>query len=117
MMRREGRKRLTRPLKDLLIGLAVFALVLSAAFADGSGRPGSMLAMVANAGEVMGSEVVDTLEMIDAELALSEPVYRGTDRGTAMMILALVLSSIIAFNLWFFRHLRRVYALSRRGRR
>jgi hypothetical protein len=115
MTRREDTKRLTRLLKDFLIGLSVFALVLLAAAAEGSGGAWSVLAEVANAGEIASSEVIDTLDMIDAQLALSEPVYRDTDRGTAILILALVFSSIVAFNLWFFRHLRRVYAPSRRG--
>jgi hypothetical protein len=115
MTRREGRQRLTRLLKDSLIGLGAVALVLLAATAGGSGGPRSIIAEVAHASEVASSEVADTLHMIDVELALSEPVYRGTDRGTAMLILAMVFSSIVAFNLWFFRHLRRVYAVSRRG--
>lgn len=104
-----------RTLKDFLIGLGAFALVVLAS-ADGSGGPWSMLVEVANAGELARSEVVGALDMIDEEFALSEPVYRGTDRGTAILILALVFSSMVAFNLWFFRHLRRIYAPVRRGR-
>jgi hypothetical protein len=114
MTRREERQRLTRLLKDAFIGLSAAALLLLAASAGGPGGPRSFVAEVAHASEAASSEVVDTLHMIDVELALSEPVYRGTDRGTAILILALVFSSIVAFNLWFFRHLRRVYAGSRR---
>jgi hypothetical protein len=110
MKRREETKRMNRTLRDLLIGLGVFALVFLAASADGSQGPSSMLAQVANAGEIARAEVVDTLGMIDEEFALSEPVYRGTERGTAMLLLTLVFSSMVAFNLWFFRHLRRVHA-------
>jgi len=115
MTRREKKKRPTCLLKDFLIGLGVFALVLFAASADGPGGAWSLLAEVANAGEMTSSDVIDTLDMIDAQLALSEPLYRHTDRGTAILVLALVFSSIVAFNLWFFRHLRRVYAPSWRG--
>jgi hypothetical protein len=50
------------------------------------------------------------LDSIDAEFALSAPVYRGTDRGGAILILAFVFSGIVAFNIWLFRHLRCVYA-------
>jgi hypothetical protein len=114
MTRREETKRLNRTLRDLLIGLGVFALVLLAASADGSQGPWSMLAQVANAGEMARAEVVGTLDMIDEEFALSEPVYRGTGRGTAMLLLMLVFSSMVAFNLWFFRHLHHVYASARR---
>jgi hypothetical protein len=53
--------------------------------------------------------------MVGAKLALSEPVYRGTNRGDAILILALVFSGIAAFNLWFVRHLHCVYAASRQG--
>ena len=34
----------------------------------------------------------------------------GPDRGTAFYLLAAVFSALVAFNLAFFRHLRRVYA-------
>jgi hypothetical protein len=53
--------------------------------------------------------------MIDAQFALSEPVYRGTDRGAAILVLALVLSGIVAFNLWLCRHLRCICADSRQS--
>jgi len=58
------------------------------------------------------SEIADTLHMIETEFALSESVYRGTDRGDAILILALVFSGIVAFNLWLLRHLRCLYAQS-----
>jgi hypothetical protein len=117
MIRRERRPRLIRLLKDLFTGLSVVTLMLLAASAGAPGGSRSIMAEVAHASEVASSEVVDTLHMIDAELALSEPIYRGTDRGTAILILALVFSSIVVFNLWFFRHLHRVYADPRRGGR
>ena len=56
-----------------------------------------------------------TLNSIDAEFALSAPVCRGTDRGGAIVILALVIATIVGFNLWLLRHLRCVYAPSLRG--
>jgi hypothetical protein len=99
MTRRGGTKLLARLLKHCRIGLGACALILLAASVHGSGRAGTVLAEVAHAGEMARSEVVDTLHMIDAQFALSEPVYRGTDRGAAILILALVLSGIVAFNL------------------
>ena len=49
----------------------------------GSGNAGTVLAEVAHAAEMASSDVVDTLDSIGAEFALSDPDYRGTDRGDA----------------------------------
>jgi hypothetical protein len=108
MTRCDGTKLLTRMLKRFRIGLGAFALMLLGASISGLGS-GAVLAEVAQASGMASSEVVDTLHMIDAEFALSEPVYRGTDRGDALLILASVFAGIVAFNFWFFRHLRCVY--------
>jgi hypothetical protein len=107
LTQRDGAKLLTR----FRIGFIAFALMLLAASVSGPGGV-AVLAEVAYASEMASAEVVDTLHMIDAEFALSEPVYRGTDRGDAFLILALVFSGTVAFNLWFFRHL---IAPSRQG--
>jgi hypothetical protein len=101
----DGTKLLTRMLKHFLIGLGAFALMLLGASISGMGS-GAGLAEVAQASGMATSEVVNTLHIIDAEFALSEPVYRGTDRGDALLILASAFAGIVAFNLWFFRHLR-----------
>jgi hypothetical protein len=112
-MTQRGRTKLVnRLLKHVRIALGAIALLLIAASVYCSGGPGWILAQVAHAGEVASSEIVDTLHMLDVEFSLSEPVYRGTDRGVAMVILALVLAVILAFNIWFVRHLRCVYAPS-----
>jgi hypothetical protein len=114
MTRRDGTKLLTRLFKHLRISLGAFALMLVAASVSGQGGV-AVLAEAAHADEKASSHVVGTLDIIDAEFALSEPVYRGTDRGDAILILALVFSGIVTFNLWFFQHLRCVYAPSRQG--
>jgi hypothetical protein len=113
MTSRGGTKLLTGLLKHSRIGLGAWALMLFAASVFASGDTGTVLAKVAYAGEMARFGVVDTFHTIDAEFALSEPVYRGTDRGMAMLIVALVLSGILAFNIWFFWHLHRVYAALR----
>jgi hypothetical protein len=79
MTRRNGTKLRTRLLKHLRIGLSVLALMLIPASVHGAGAAGTVLAEVTHAGEMARSEIVDTLHMIDAQFALSEPVYRGTD--------------------------------------
>jgi hypothetical protein len=110
-MRQRVETKVLKPLlKHLRIGLGAFALVLLPVSVPGSGDGRTVLAEVAHAAEIASSQVVDTLDNIGAEFALSEPVYRGTDRGDAILILALVFSGIIAFNLWLFGHLRCVYA-------
>jgi hypothetical protein len=81
-------KDFARIARDFLLGASVFVL--------------AMLALSADA-----PDVAWTLE----------PVYRETDRETALVILGLVFSSIVVINLWFFRHVRRVYAIPRRRRR
>jgi hypothetical protein len=105
MTRCDGTKLVTRMLKHLQVGLGAFALMLLGASVSGLGSV-AILAEVAQA-----REFVDTLHMIDAEFALSEPIYRGTVRGDALLILASAFAGIVAFNLWFFRHLRCVHPL------
>jgi hypothetical protein len=105
MTRHKGTELLTRLLKHSRIGLGAFALMLLAASIHGSASAATVLAEVAH----VSAEVVDAMHMIDARFALSEPVYRGTARGGAILILALVFSGIVGFNVWFFRHLHRVY--------
>ena len=109
MGRRQGRKLLTLRIKHYCIGLGAFALLLLAASLCWGGAVGKLVG-VAYASEMASSGVGDTLRMIGAKFGLSEPVYRGTKRGDALLILALACSGIVAFNLWFFRHLHCVYA-------
>jgi hypothetical protein len=114
MTRREGTKRLTRLLRHIRIGLGAFALMALATSVLSCGS--TVLTEVAHASEMASSEVVDTLHMIDARFSLSEPVYRSTGRGAAILVLAVVFSGIVAFNLWFLRHLHCIYAPSRQAR-
>jgi hypothetical protein len=115
MTQRDGTTLLKSLFKRFSIGLGTMALMLIAASAQVSGGAGTVLAKVAHAGEIASSEVADTLHMIDVQFALSKPLYRETDRGDAILILALVFSGIVAFNIWFFRHLHGVYAPSRQA--
>jgi hypothetical protein len=116
MTRRDRTKFRTRLLKHLRIGLGVFALMLLPVSVHGLRGAGAVLTEVAHAADMASSDVVDTLDSIGAEFALSEPVYRGTDRGDAILILALVFSVIVAFNLWLLQHLHCVCATSRQCR-
>jgi hypothetical protein len=110
MTRRDPTNFLTRSLKHVRIGLGALALMLIPVSVHASGGADTILSEVANAAEMASSDVVDTLDTIGEEFALSEPVYRGTDRGDAILILASVFSVIVAFNLWLLWHLHRAYA-------
>ena len=115
MTRCNGTRLLIRLLKHLRIGLGALGLMLLPASMHGSGDAGTILAEVAHAAEKASSDAVGTLDSLEAEFALSEPLYRGTDRGEAVLILSLVFSGLVAFSLWLFRHLHCVYATSRQG--
>jgi hypothetical protein len=88
MMPRTRFKEIARAVRDFVLGASIFILATLALSAD-------------------ATDLGWTLE----------PVYRETGRQTAIVILGLVFSSIVVVNLWFFRHVRRVYVLSRRRRR
>jgi hypothetical protein len=109
MRRRQGGKLLTLRIKHFCIVIGAFALLLLAACLCWGGA-GRKLAGVAYASEAASSGVGDTLRMIGAKFGLSESVYRSTKRGDALLVLALACSGVVAFNLWFFRHLHCVYA-------
>ena len=117
MVRRENSKCSARLLKRFRIGLGALALMAIAMFVHDSGAAASVLAHVAHASEIASSQIGGTLSIIDAKFDLSEPVFRGTARGDAILILALVFSGIIAFNCWLVRHLHCVYAPLRSARR
>jgi hypothetical protein len=110
MTGRQGPNLLARLPKHLRISFGALALMLLPVAVHGSGAAGTVVAMIAHAGETASAEAVGAFNMIDAELALAEPVYRGTDRGDAILILAFAFSGLAAFNLLLFRHLHRVYA-------
>jgi hypothetical protein len=116
MPRRKRTPLLTRALKHLHIGLALIALMLLPVSGPATGGTGTILAEVAHAAQTARAQVVDGLDVLDAEFALSAPVFRDTDRGHAILILASVFSGILAFNFWLIRHLHGVYAPSRRAR-
>jgi hypothetical protein len=80
LIQRDGTKLLTRLLKRFRMGLGTFALMLIAGSVSDPGGAAE-LAEVTLASEMASAEVVDKLHMIDEKFALSEPAYRGNDRG------------------------------------
>jgi site-specific recombinase len=117
-----------RTVADALIGLVLF---LAFAFAIGTyertsvvtHRLGDILAVSSSAGDLLKFSLDDSPVIVAAVVATAVPVphsgavagLRHTTRQTAFILLAGVFSTLVAFNLAFFRHLRREYASPRRG--
>ena len=110
MIRGELTKLPARSLKRFRIGISAFVLLVLAKSAYGWGSAGAVLAAIDHVRKMVSSEAGDAMDAIHAKFALSELVYRGTDRGNAILILALVFAGILAFNFWFAWHLLSVYA-------
>jgi len=111
---------------DALIGLVLF---LAFAFAVGAyeshatatHRLGGILSMSSSAGDLLKFSLDDSPLLAAAVVATAVPVphtdtisgAHATTRDTAYLLLAGIFSALVAFNLAFFRHLRREYASPR----
>lgn len=110
-------------LRDSLIALALFGLL--AGLIGWHSAPvqvvptGDVLANGTTASQLLrsGPNIPGTTAAINAVLSLPQLDSRGllhpTNRGFTVAILASVFAAIIAFNLWFLRHLGSVYVSSR----
>ncbi len=115
-----------RTAADALIGLVLF---LAFAFAVGAyeshssaaHRLGGILSVSSSAGDLLKFSLDDSPLIAAAVVATAIPVphsaavsgLRSTSRDTAYVLLAGIFSALVAFNLAFFRHLRREYASPR----
>lgn len=115
-----------RTVADALIGLVLF---VTFAFAIGTyertsvatQRLGDILAVSSNAGDLLKFSLQDSPLIAAAVVATAVPVphsgaMSGLPRTTghmAFLLLAGIFSALVAFNLAFFRHLRREYASPR----
>ncbi len=115
-----------RTVADVFIGLILlvtFGLALSAheRTAAATHRLGDLLAISSSAGELLKFSLDDSPLMAAAVVATAVPVPQGatfsgphqTPKNAAIMLLGGIFSLIVAFNLAFFRHLRREYASPR----
>lgn len=96
--------------RDFLFGLALFALVATAAgvLPQASGRsPAPLFSTSAYAAAPHASWALS--HPIQSDTA----VYGSTDRRAATVLLGLSFAALLAFNLAVLRHLRRVYASPR----
>jgi hypothetical protein len=108
------RRLIARTAFDAAAGLVVFFLIAllagaSAGSADGLARFGNPLPLSAD-----GPAPAEAAPPVQTAPPLPpsgvSKLLAGPGRGTAFYLLAAVFSALVAFNLAFFRHLRRVYA-------
>lgn len=115
-----------RTTADACIGLILFvtfALAISAheRTSAATHRLGGLLSVSSSAGELLKFSLDDNPLIAAAVVATAVPVPqaaafsapRHTTKGTAILLLGSAFSMIVAFNLAFFRHLRREYASPR----
>jgi hypothetical protein len=115
-----------RTAADACIGLILFvtfALAISAheRTSAATHRLGGLLSISSSAGELLKFSLDDNPLIAAAVVATAVPVPRAaafsaphhTTKGTAILLLGSAFSMIVAFNLAFFRHLRREYASPR----
>ena len=115
-----------RTVADVFIGLILFVTFVLALSEHertvaATHRLGDLLAISSSAGELLkftlddspliAAAVVATAVPVPQSSAFSAPHSRAT--SSAILLLASVFSLIVAFNLAFFRHLRREYASPR----
>lgn len=115
-----------RTATDALIGLVLFlafAFVVSAyeRTSVATHRLGDILAVSASAGDLLKFTLDDSPLIAAAVVATAVPVpdagaasgLHSPSKETAFLLLAAIFSALVAFNLAFFRHLRREYASPR----
>jgi hypothetical protein len=110
---------------DALIGLALFLVFTVAIGAEqraavAQHRLGDILAVSSSAGDLLKFSLEGSPLIAAAVVATAVPVPHDAARGlprtpreTAFVLLAGIFSALVAMNLAFFRHLRRVYASPR----
>ena len=111
-----GKRELARGLADFAVALALFWLAVFAVSGDMRAHAVSLPTL---ASEAILPEAA-TPSRIQAHAAESRRLVHGTakaeaGREQALLLLSLAFAAIIACNLAFWRHLRRVYASPRRS--
>jgi hypothetical protein len=114
---RGGKRELARGLADFAAALALFWLAVFAI--SGSDIRAHAITLPARASEAILPEAA-TPSRIRADAAESRRLVHGTakaeaGREQALLLLSLAFAAILACNLAFWRHLRRVYASPRRS--
>ena len=115
-----------RTVADVCIGLILFVTFVLALSAHErtvatTHRLGDLLAISSSAGELLKFSLDDSPLMAAAVVATAVPMPQGapfiaprhTPKNAAIVLLGGIFSMLVAFNLAFFRHLRREYASPR----
>lgn len=116
---------------DFGIGALVFAVLAFGMSVDRTGNSGAFLSVsqfappYAHASDYrpaqnaagIGSDraALNTRAQATASHISSQTVFARTDQSAALVFLAIIFSTVFAFNLAFFRHLRVVYGSRRHG--
>jgi len=121
-------KLIVRTVADACIGLVLFASFAVAVGlyehnVDATYRLSDLLPVSASAGDFFKFSIDDSPFIAAAVVATAVPVPQSAvfagpppvPADMALGMLAAIFSAIVALNLAFFRHLRRVYASPRRG--
>jgi hypothetical protein len=110
--------RLPRMVRDFLAGLVVFGAILSVTtYSPLSNEPNPTFSGAALAGQfAMPSEAQGLIAAsYKPNFTASTQMVRTTEQTQGLLIVGLVFSAMVALNLAFLRHLRRVYASPRQG--
>lgn len=118
---------MARTVADVCLGLVLFLAFVTAVgslerHASATHRLGGLLSVSASAGDLFKFTIDDSPFIAAAMVATAIPVPQGAgysaarqqpDKKIALPLLGLVFAGIVAFNLAFYRHLRREYASPR----
>ena len=109
--------RMPRMARDFLTGLAIFVAILGVVtFSPLSNDPNPTFSGAALAGQfTMPTEAHGLLAADFKIFTPSTRIVRTPEQTQGLLIVGLVFSAMVAFNLAFLRHLRRVYASPRQG--
>jgi hypothetical protein len=110
--------RLPRVVRDFLVGLVIFAGILAVTtFSPLSNDPNPTFSGAALAGQFTMPTEAQGLISADFKpnFTASTRLNRTPEQTQGLLIVGLVFSAMVALNLAFLRHLRRVYASPRQG--
>jgi hypothetical protein len=111
--------RLPRMVRDFLTGMVLFGVIVGlTTIAQAPNEPNpAVFSGAAQAGQYAMPADAQTLVASDFKpnFIPSTRIDRTAGQTQGLMILGLVFSAMVAFNLAFLRHLRRVYASPRQG--
>jgi hypothetical protein len=109
--------RMPRMARDFLTGLVIFAGILAVTtFSPLSNDPNPTFSGAALAGQfTMPTDAQGLIANYQPNFTPSTQIVRTPAQTQGLLILGLVFSAMVAFNLAFLRHLRRVYASPRQG--